>query len=168
MAFAMSITTALAVYAAVLSTIVFLWDIRKWQRNNPRIAVKVEYHEPVSEDGEGWISYEIRNRGGRATTIEELMLANYRRMPELLLYFTKRELFSENVFVRYKDTVKLPVVLQPNEVWKGNSPVRKRDHHALENDDLELIKQGKLFYKVRCAHSDRLITGKVQPEGFPL
>ena len=161
------LTTGLATWGALISTFVLLWDIQKWRRNSPRIAVKVEYHEPVTEDDDGWISYEIWNRGGQATTIEELALANYRWMPWFLFYFTKRDLCVENVFAKNKDTVKLPVVLQRNEVWKGHSPIRHKRHRSVGDVNEELFKQGKLFYRIRCAHSDRLIIGKVQPEGFP-
>jgi hypothetical protein len=163
----MTITTTLAIYAAVLSTIVFLWDIRKWLRNNPRIAVKIEYHEGSSEDDEGWISYEIRNRGGKATTIEELMLSNFGWMPEFWQYFTRRDLWSENVFVAFAETVKLPVVLQPNGVWKGHSPLY-RPEQMMRIEKRKLIEQGKLFYRIRCAHSDRLVIGKVKTESFAL
>ena len=157
-----TLTTVLAIWGAVLSTVVFLWDIRKWMRNNPKIVAKIEFHEPITEDGEGWISYEIRNRGGRPTTIEELMLVKYQ--PGIWGWLRFYE-FSENVWVRHKDTVKLPVVLQPGEVWKGHSPVTAGPDGMFEDRDRQaLILAGQLYFKIRCAHSDRLISGRVIPE----
>ena len=162
-----TLTTVLAIWGAALSTIVLLWDIRKWVRNNPCIVARVEFHEGFSEEGGGWISYEIRNRGGRPTTIEELMLADYNVVwPRwFLIYVVRRDLCVENVHVKHKDTVKLPVVLQSGEVWKGQSPVDKEQRRSFDGLDYEtLIKAGKLYFKIRSAHSDRLISGKVKAE----
>jgi|ERR1051326_5249179 hypothetical protein len=114
-----TLTTILAVWGATISTFVFLWDIRKWQRNKPQIVAKIQFHEGFSEDEGGWGSYEIRNRGGRATTIEELMLVKYQDGIWGWFRFYEQ---SENVWVKHPETVKLPVMVQPGEVWKGHSP----------------------------------------------
>jgi hypothetical protein len=160
------LTTILAIWGALLSTVVFLWDIRKWLYNKPRIATRVEFHKAMEEDGEGWISYEIRNRGGRATTIEELKLVKYRDGIWGWLRFYE---IYENEWVKHPDTVKLPVVLQPGELWKGHSPLSKEGRRfstGLDHD--ALIAKGRLYFKIRCAHSDRLISGKVRAEDFQL
>lgn len=105
----------------------------------------------------GFISYELRNRGGKATTIEEIMLVSYSSgIWGWLGYFDR----LENTSKASRDTVELPTVLNPNAVWKGHSEIQERGL-SLGADKESLIRSGKLFYKIRCTHSKKLLSGRV-------
>lgn len=155
-----TLTPYLAVWGAALSTVTFIWNFWKWHREAPLIAAKVEAHESLEEDGLGAIHYELRNRGGKPTTIEEIMLVKYQPGFRGLL---RQYEICENESVANRETVKLPVVLKPGELWKGYSVI-DREHGSRDLDKNALILTGQLFWKVRCAHNDRLLSGKVRPE----
>ncbi len=150
-------TTALAVWGAVLGTLSFAWNVWTWLRSRPRIAVKVELREMLDEAA---ICYEIRNRGDKPTTVEEIMLVKYQDgLPGLLHLFEH----VENVSAKYRATAKLPVQLSPGDVWKGHS-LMPGERSLMEMDKLALIAKGQLHFKIRCAHTDRLLSGKVTTE----
>lgn len=150
-------TTALAVWGAVLGTLSFAWNVWTWLRSRPRIAVKVELREMLDESA---ICYEIRNRGDKPTTVEEIMLVKYQDgLPGLLHNFEH----VENVSAKHRETAKLPVQLSPGDIWKGHSSINE-ERGLMEMDKLALIAEGRLYFKVRCAHTGRLLSGKVKPE----
>ena len=153
------LTSTLAVWGSAVSTGVLLWNMWTWHQNKPQIVTKVETYENPFGDG---IAFEIRNRGGRATTVEEIMLVTYREdIGGFLGFFPS----YENVSACYRDTAKLPVVLQPGDVWKGSAPFsEKRPIHGF--DLAKLIQDRRLFFKIRCAHTDRLLSGKVKEESI--
>ena len=156
------LTTILAIYGAVLSTLVFIWSIWKWHRDNPHIVAKVEgYENPLG----GGIAFEIRNRGRRPTTIEQISLVRYEE--GFLNRFLHLYGESENVSVKYRKTAKLPIVLQPGEVWKGTAPFPEEKSGLRGIDNMpELIRAGGLHFKIQCAHTDRRLSGTVKPESF--
>lgn len=154
-------TTALAIYAALLSTAGMAWQIFLWVRNHPRISVLAEV------DGNGadeWIRFELRNRGGRATTVEQIMLVRYSgRLTQLFRFPNAVEYLSSY----HSETIKLPVHLQPGEFWKGHCPLSPENERADHGESRkERLEAGKLFFRVKCAHTDSLISGIVRPEGW--
>ncbi len=154
-----ALTSFLAVWGAVVSTGVLLWNMWTWHQNKPQIVAKVETYENPFGDG---IAFEIRNRGGRATTVEEIMLVEY---DTGIWGVLGKYSCYENVSARYRETAKLPVVLQPGEVWTGSAPFsEKRPIHGF--DLAKLIQDRRLFFKIRCAHTDRLLSGKVKKESI--
>lgn len=156
-----SLTTFLAIWGALLGTISLLWNLWRWRRELPQLAVKVEARESYIEEDAGCIVFEIRNRGGRPTTVEEIVLINYEDS-----FWGKLGFFGqcENVWVKYPETVKLPVVLKTGEVWKAHVPYPDEDHRLLDLDKADLILRRRLFYKITCAHEDRPIRGRVRRE----
>ena len=155
-----TLTSVLAIWGAALSTITFVWNVWKWRRENPRIAVKVEALESHETDGFRGISYELRNRGGKMTTIEEIMLVKYQPGFWGLLGLYEHCRYESQAS---RKSVKLPVALQPGGVWNGYTQIaEERSLTGMDTNDL--ILKGRLFYKIRCAHTDRLISGKVKPE----
>ena len=155
-----NLTTYLAIYGAGVSTLALLWNFWRAYRDRPHIAVKIQARENFEDDGFGAIMFELRNRGGKPTTIEEIELVKYqdgfwgfRGFPETTQYTS----------VAHKRTVKLPYVLKPGEVWKAYSPV-ETERVVLGPDKNRLINSRKLFYRVKCAHTDRMLRGKILPE----
>jgi hypothetical protein len=153
-------TICLAIWGAVLSTIIAILNVWTWYHNKTRVAVKVEAYDNFGTDEIGGIRFEIRNRGGKVTTIEEIILVKYLDgFWGLLRHYEN----AENASVKYRKTVKLPVVLQLGEVWKGYAPFPE-EKSFMEMDKAALIERGRLFYKIQCAHTDRLMSGRVRPE----
>jgi hypothetical protein len=155
------LTTILAIYAAFLSTAGFAWQVFQWMRNHPKIAVSAEADSNGMDE---WIRFELRNRGGKATTIEEIMFVTYANAFTRFLKFPAR---VEYLSSYHNDTIKLPIMLQPGELWKGNCPLVP-DRESLEprTSRKERLDAGRLNFRVRCAHTDRLISGVVRREGF--
>lgn len=159
------LTFALAAWGAVVSTVGICWQVFQWVRAHPRIAVRaVAYESPTGDEADDYVRFELRNRGGRATTIEEIMFVSYeswfarlRRDPNRIEYLSA-----------YKtETLKLPVLLQSGELWRGTCYLGPRnDPPHLDQTRRERFVAGKLTYRIRCAHTDRLIAGIVQPEEF--
>ncbi len=66
-------TGLIAGYAAVVATVVFLWDIYKWKRTGPRISFTASpnmkiYGDPERE-GETYINVRATNIGDKPATI---------------------------------------------------------------------------------------------------
>lgn len=157
-----TLTFVLAIWGAVISTVAISWQIFIWLRSNPRIVPRVFVIEsPTGDETQDYVSFEIRNRGGKPTTIEEIMFISSDGWLSHLQGLKKTEYLSA-----YKtDDLKLPVVLPPGEIWKGTCYLGPRqDPHRLDRTRRERFLAGRLFYYIRCAHTDRFIRGKVRAE----
>src|SRR5258708_7704160 len=108
-----NLTAYLAAWGATLSTVTVIWNFWRSYRERPHIAVKIQARESFEDDGFGAIMFELRNRGGKPTTVEEIKLVKYAPGGWGLLGHWD---FSENTWVASPKTVKLPVVLKPGEV----------------------------------------------------
>jgi hypothetical protein len=159
-----SLTATLAIYGAVLSTLGFLWQVFLWRRSRPQIVVSATMHESPTGAAEDWIGFEIRNRGGKPTTVEEIMFVSY----ENWLWSTLKVLNQTEFLSAYhRESIKLPVMLQPGEIWKGDCPLKPENERPVSGfgkSRRERLESGTLHFRVRCAHSDRLISGIVKPE----
>ena len=118
-------------------------ELWKWRRENPQIAVKVEAHEAIEAiDQSGAIHYELRNRGGKSTTIEEIMLVKYAAGIWGLLRNWEHIEYTSRAS---RETVKLPMVLKPGELWTGYSVIAEERPPGFKMDKVSLIQSGKLF-----------------------
>ncbi|MEN3369588.1 MAG: hypothetical protein V7609_1731 [Verrucomicrobiota bacterium] len=150
-----NLTSVLAIWGAALSTLTFLLQIAKWRRERPRIAAEVETYDVPAGGG---IRFAIRNRGDKPTTIEEVTLLTYQ--PGVIGFLGVKHT-EEPLSGVHRRTAKLPAVVGPGEIWRGEAPFSGgRRGDAAEK--LSLIQAGSLFYKIRCAHSSRLKLGKVR------
>lgn len=157
-------TAALAIWGACLSTIAFGWQILQWLLSRPRIAAKAQVREGPWRDDENVVAFELRNRGGKPTTIEEIMFVQYSNCFFRLLRFPSR---IEYLSAWKSDMLELPVLLQPGEIWKGSCYLGPRDDEPhLDASRRKRFDAGQLFYRIRCTHSDRTIAGVVKPESF--
>jgi hypothetical protein len=70
-----ALTRLVAWWGAILSTIIFLWDIYKWKTSGPRLKVDISANMQYFEQGTGrvddkdYIVLNISNTGQRLTTI---------------------------------------------------------------------------------------------------
>ncbi len=62
-------TFYVAAYGAVLATLVFLWDIVKYQRNKPSLRVEANHRMLVGPRSESKIGIDMINAGKRPVTI---------------------------------------------------------------------------------------------------
>jgi hypothetical protein len=156
------LTAFLAIWGAALGTSSLAWNIWTWQQNRqPRLAVEVELRETGNEPE---IFYTIRNRGGQATTIEELQLVSYQLGPFCGVGIPER---AQYVAACFPKSVSLPAVIAPGGIWTGSSPISSERRTTFDESPsarLELIKKGRLFFKIRCSHFDRSLHGKVRME----
>jgi len=159
-----SLTSYLAAWGAALSTFTAVWNVWKWHREKPRIAAKVEARESFETDGFSTVTYELRNRGDKPTTIEEIMLVSHEGGLSGRLFGYGECCSYESVSNR--NTVQLPAVLRPGEIWKGYSVLPEEERVPIRENKSKLIAAGKLAYRIRCAHTDKLICGKIKPERF--
>lgn len=154
-----TLTTFLAIWGAVLGSLSLAWNVWTWLRGRPRIVAKVKLREWLNGHS---ICYEIRNRGDKPTTIEEIMLVKYQDGFWGLLGQHEHVVYASGA---YRETAKLPSHLAPGEVWKGYSPIPD-ERGILNGRQLALIEEGRYYFKIQCAHTDRLLKGKVRPENF--
>jgi len=154
-------TDILAWWGAIVATLVLVWDIIKWRKDRVNLSVKI-YGIGFS-DVEG-IRCEISNRGGKATTIIEVMLVTYQDNPFFRLIRMSKSIRNLSVSA---PEMNLPYPLAPGTVWSRTFIFSKNDTRSLNDENYsKLIEQGKLFYKVRLSHCDRCIRGRVKPEGI--
>jgi hypothetical protein len=152
-----TLTEFLALWGATLGTLSLAWNVWTWTRSRPRVSPTVEVRELAAENE---IQYEIRNRGGQPTTIEEIQLLKYQ---DGLLGWLGVAEHVEYVAAKHPETMPLPALLPPGGVWKGSSPL-PHVPRATELDKAALIRARKLFFKIRCSHTSRLLSGKVRKE----
>ena len=155
------ITTVLAVWGAVVSTSTLAWNLWKWRQEKPKIVARATTFGPDDPVG---IRFEVRNRGGRPTTIEEVRLFAYQPGAMGLL---RMKSFTEYLGAIYPDATKLPHPLGPGALWTADIPIE--EEHRLGFDQGErvaLIKQKRLHFSITCAHSDRCLTGTVLEENI--
>ena len=76
--------------------------------------------------------------------------------------------YVENTSVKYGDGVKLPAKIQFGEIWEGLCYLgdEMEDPAPPSSETLRRLNAGNLYFRIRCAHTDRLIRGKVVPEPF--
>lgn len=89
-----------AVYAAIVSTIVFVWEVFKWWRGEASFEVSVapdmlDINEP--EPRRTFVAIEVRNTGNAATTITHVALLGYKsRLHRLFNKPTKNALVNSS------------------------------------------------------------------------
>jgi hypothetical protein len=148
------LTQFLAIWGAVISTIAFIWQVYQWKHSVPRIAVRAEILESCSTGADDLIFFELRNRGRQPTTVEEIMFIEHRswyaritRIPDHL----------ENIWVGHEKTMRLPVVLQPGQMWKGHCPLDAK--HESRMFDGKTRRQRFNEGRLRFASGVRIPTG---------
>jgi hypothetical protein len=170
-------TLFLAIWGAAIGTLTFFWNLWKWKQESPHVKATVEAVESTWTENSSGIRLLLRNRGGKKTTIEEILL--YRRqewfsdgLTGILFRVKKIVPWGQNLSVSNPKTIKLPVILDVHETWEGFIPFEANE---ADNEDEQriidrnreaarLLQIGKLRYSIHCSHTDRRITGFVKNE----
>lgn len=132
----MSYTEIAAWWGAILSSIVFLWNLYKWKVKAARLLMWLEpntraFGDPAGE-AKSWISVTVSNIGERPTLLQSLGIRYYagwlqrlRNQPEISVAFPNP---SQNF--------PLPRLLKPDDHWAGMIPQDTQDtvenHPSLE------------------------------------
>lgn len=77
----METTKLVAWWGAVLSTVVFLWDVYKFRRAGPKLRFRTRGEVVLipSDDKRTFVSSEVVNYGDRPTTITNLCVAYFEK-----------------------------------------------------------------------------------------
>ena len=112
-------TNIVAWWGAILSSIVFLWDIYKWRTAGPKLRLRVqtgmEKLNAPEYEGKTLLIIEVVNYGERPTTITNAVLVSY---SSFLSRLRKRH---DRVFVIPIPSREqpLPFELKPGSIWRG-------------------------------------------------
>lgn len=126
-------TEYIAWFGAVLSFIVFLWELYKYKQTRPILRIKtyanMQKNIGGALQGHSYVMVDVVNIGERPTTLTNLSLKD----KNLRKQFVVIPAFA----------IPFPYVLKPGEIWTG----------GIEQDkELEdMAKNGKLFYQVHHA-----------------
>ena len=153
-------TDVLAWWGAIVATLVLIWDIIKWRREGVHLTVKIKAVDGL--DGK-FIRCEICNRGGKATTIKEVVLLTYQDKFFLRLF----RMPAMTRALSFCADMNLPFRLDAGSAWIRTYEFPKGEHRSMGEDDYaELIEQGRLNYKVSFSHRSRSVRGRVWEEGI--
>lgn len=147
-------TAVVAWWGAILSTIVFLWDIYKYRHAGPKLRVGVNANMVMapSTDKRTFVVTEVVNFGDRPTTLTNLCIA----------YFDKRWSWShfrnratKNAVVLSPSTAQpFPWELKAGNMWRGMTA---------QTPELESwAKKGVVYFDVYHSHQRKPIRTRVR------
>jgi hypothetical protein len=116
----MSPTGIVAWWGAILSTVVFLWDVYKYRTAGPKLRLEVSTGmksvNMPQYDGKTLIMGNVTNFGDRPTTITHFALQGYKKK----WHFGKIRVAGQSGIVPIPNTGQpLPFELKPGAVWTG-------------------------------------------------
>ncbi|MBK8113873.1 MAG: hypothetical protein IPK44_04630 [Candidatus Accumulibacter sp.] len=142
-----STITLVAWWGAILSTIIFCWDVYKWRTSGPKIRLSVSsgmesINMPLYE-GKTLILVNVTNYGDRPTTITHLALKFF---PNWISRLRKK---ASKAFIvpQPSPAQQLPYELKQGTVWSGI---------AEQSADIEaMAKTGHLICELYHSHRDK-------------
>ncbi|MCP1289782.1 hypothetical protein NK214_06215 [Chromobacterium sp. S0633] len=145
-----AMTLFIALYAAIISTIVFVWDVYKWRQEGPDIHITtstgMKMVGGVVPDEKTYISISADNRGSRATTITNLGLLYYKQWWKAYLC---RKWRDGSFVIPNPLGQQIPHVLEAGARWSAA---------VNQDEDAErMIKSGYLFVVLYCSTSNKCI-----------
>lgn len=148
----MTATDYIAIYGAIVATLVFAWDIAKWLTSGPYIkssttchvtykdsrTIRTEIEEDVTTHIHAtYCHIEIANVGDRATTIINVEGTHKKAKKQLARLFCTAEKFIPH------QEKELPFILEPGEVWSARFEME---------DVVRLAERGRPVILVRLSH----------------
>lgn len=140
----------IAVYAAILSTVIGIWEFIKWRgRNAIKMMCTANMLFLPSQDKQKYIVVKVINRGDRPTTITHLLGYYWKNRFDRVLDRKKRR---ASAFIVNSDNV--PKVIQPGEEWMGQ---------AIQNDEMEkMATEGYLYMGIIHSMGNKEILQRVK------
>jgi hypothetical protein len=151
----MGTTKLVAWWGAILSTVVFFWDIYKYRKAGPRLRFHVRGGVILipSNDKRTFVSSEVANYGDRPTTITNLCVAYFKRPLSLARL---RNHATTNMVVKNST---LPFKLEPGNVWRGL---------AEQTPELERMgREGLLYFELYHSHHTKPLRRRVRLKEKP-
>ena len=152
----MTLTTGIALYAAVVSTVSLTLSARKWLITGPRLMLSVMSRGKtiggaIQDDNE-YVVLTVTNRGDLATTLTMMAAFRYRS----IIHRWRRRPFWAAIVSNPAITggQSTPYLISPGDRWMG---MAKYDDKLLE-----IAKSGKLFIAIHASHSNRPFVRKVR------
>lgn len=157
--FDLKVTDIAAWWGAVVASLVFIWDIYKWKKSGPRIAVHLAPNMlaigEASREGKKLVLVSITNVGDRPTTLKNIGMEFYTKWQKRFLHKFERCLFYPNL--NYAHT--LPRLLNPGEEWTGVIPQERLD---LKIDLKEMADIGYVYICVAPSHQKKIIRKRLK------
>lgn len=148
-------TNLVAWWGAILSTVVFFWDIYKWWVSGPKVNFTVSTDMQIL-NVPGWkagcyVTVRAINIGDQPTTITKLGILHYNSWFARL----RDKATTKAVVGRAGVTQPLPHVLNPGEIWDG----------AVEQDDslISMLQNGYLIVALYHSRGKRPVTRRAKP-----
>ena len=119
-----------ASYAAILSTLIALWEFMKWlKKNEVLVTCNPNMIFMPSSDKNTYVNITVTNKGATQTTITHCVM----------FYWANRwdKFFNKNKKSFIINEKSLPKIIQPGEQWMGQ---------AIQNEELEKMAQSGLLY----------------------
>jgi hypothetical protein len=144
-----ALTITLALYAALVSTAVFVLEIRRWIESGPRLSISLMTNAQFlgQEDQPAFVLVNVFNRGSLPTTITNLSLHYYWYPFHRYLGLRERRMMvvlDPRVPGNQQAT---PQLIKPGETWSGAV-----DRNA---EFLEMARTGCLYVGVTASHADK-------------
>jgi len=141
-----TLTDILAIWGALVATIVLLWDIYKWKTSGARVIFHAKPNMKISENigdcpkDKTYVHMEAVNNGDQPTTVTKTTCFYYKSWIDRLL----RKPTSQYYIKPGGDP--LPYVLEPGKIWNG-----------LANQDGfdELLGNGVLLFALDLSHKKK-------------
>jgi len=119
-----------ALYAAILSTLIALWEFVKWLKKNDVLVTCVpNMIFTPSSDNKTYVNITVTNKGNTQTTITHCVMFYWKNNWDKFFKKNKKSFIVKEMT--------LPTVIQPGEQWMGQ---------AIQNEELEKMAQNGLLY----------------------
>jgi len=144
----------IALYGALISTIVLLWDIYKWKNSGPKIIGKIKTNmigiDDLKYKNENLILVTISNIGDKPTTVTSLTLSFYNSAISKILKISKNHYWVETP--SYSNPT--PYLLRSGSEWTGI---------VVQNEKFEkLSKTGILICSIHFSHTKKCTDFRVK------
>lgn len=151
----MTLTTGIALYAAVVSTVSLTLSARKWLITGPRLTLTVisraKLFGGAAKNDNEYLTLTVTNRGDLATTLTTMAVFQYRSR----LHRWRRKSFWAAIVPNPGVTggPGAPYLIASGDRWMGMA--------KYDDGLLALAKSGKLFVAIHATHSNRPLVRKV-------
>lgn len=147
----MNATEIAAWWGAIVASLVFLWDIYKWNRRGPDVSLSISTNmlRPGEEPEAKYVVVEVVNSGATPTTITHLIAKHY---PSALARFRRK---PDKQFIVANPGLGQPIphLLEPGARWLGA---------ITQTPELEgLSRNGHLLCGIHHTSSKRFISRRV-------
>ena len=114
-------TVVIAVYAAVVSTVVLAWDVVKWRMSGPRLRITVQVNLMFVGNGKldptRYVGAQVTNCGDRPTTLQSFGAFIYKNDWLASVQSNRPDICM--IFPEGHGVQTLPLLLEPGQQWRG-------------------------------------------------